>query len=138
MEENVNNKDKINHIAYLKTPKTGSTTTAVILIRYGIRNKLKMYLPLNKTGVNDEEQKQLIRENKTFDIFTIHTHFNKTFFEHIVPRGSAIIGQVRDPLQRVISNYFFSKYGVIETSMPIDAQSRFIHNVINKTLHKKK
>ncbi|XP_053402838.1 galactose-3-O-sulfotransferase 2-like [Mercenaria mercenaria] len=125
--------DKIEHIAFLKVPKTGSSTLACIFLRFGIKNKLDMYLPKSTALVSREKQKRLLEEKKCYDIFVIHTHFDRMFFTNIVRRDSAIIGLVREPTQRIISHAFYFKPLRKSKEMKSLSEQEYIHRVLRNT-----
>lgn len=96
---------KRTHIAYLKTPKTGSSTMAVIFLSFCVKHNLTMYMSqirfLNKTM-----QAAVLAEGKRYDIFATHTLYNYHFFTQIV-ENPAIIGLLRHPEERLISHAFY-------------------------------
>ncbi|XP_053402020.1 galactose-3-O-sulfotransferase 2-like [Mercenaria mercenaria] len=124
--------DKIKHIAFLRVPKTGSSTLACIFLRFGIRNKLDIYLP-KIIYVSRKKQKLLLEEKKCYDIFVIHTYYDSTFFTNIVPRDSPIIGLVREPIQRIISHAFYFKHLRKRKEMKSLSEQEFIHKVLRNT-----
>ncbi|XP_045207897.2 galactose-3-O-sulfotransferase 2-like [Mercenaria mercenaria] len=123
--------EKIKRIAYLKVPKTGSTTLACIFIRFGIRNNLSVFLS-KKSFVSEYNKTLLLKRKKKFDIFATHTLYNYTFFTHIV-RNPSIIGSIREPSQRIISNAFFApSYTAMKRDFGHSAQ-RFIDEIVRNT-----
>ncbi|XP_045207773.2 galactose-3-O-sulfotransferase 2-like isoform X2 [Mercenaria mercenaria] len=136
--ESIKQGDKIQRIAYLKVPKTGSTTLACMFIRFGIRNNLSVFLS-KKSSVSESKQKLLLKQEKQFDIFATHTLYNYTFFTHIV-RNPSIIGSVGEPGQMIISNAFLAyRYTTINKDDGISSQ-KFIDEIVSNTsnyqLHK--
>ncbi|XP_060581157.1 galactose-3-O-sulfotransferase 2-like [Ruditapes philippinarum] len=105
MLSQTNESEKWKHISFLKVPKSGSSTTACIFIRFGINNNLSLFLPKRNT-ISEKMQQKLIRDNKHYDIFVIHTKYNYLFFSHIV-KNSKIIGTIRKPETRLVSHAFY-------------------------------
>lgn len=119
---------RVKRISFLKIPKTGSSTVACVFLRFGINNNLSMYLPI-KPEVSDTAQDLLLKQNKQYDIFLIHTNYSHKFFTNIV-RNPAIIGNLRRPEDRIISHAFFFNLKNKHRHLQLLSRQEFINEVV--------
>jgi hypothetical protein len=131
LDKGYTDEQKAKRISFLKVTKSGSSTVACIFIRFGINNNLSMFLP-KQPIISEKEQNLLLRENKQFDIYIIHTFYNYNFFTHIVYNPN-IIGLIRRPETRLISHaFFFSLFKKYRSLRGLNDQD-FINKVVENT-----
>ena len=116
-------------IVFLKTHKTGSSSVANILQRYGISRHLNFALPRKRQG---EERYNYIGElgetlkssdlapipaGETYDILCSHVIYSRKAFHEIFPRKSFYFTILREPWSQFVSaiNYYGLAEGYIQS-----------------------
>ena len=103
----------INHIYYLKTHKTASSTIGTMLLSYGINNKQRIILD---PDLADRQWPALLQLNEVSSqvqsdaakIFSTHIRFNKGPINSVFPKTKAkYITIIRNPVDRFKSAWFF-------------------------------
>ena len=103
-------KDKL---VFIKTHKTGSTTIATILERYGYRHNLTFAIPwvshiFHKSKLLNRNMVMAFSDQNKFDMLTNHARFNRKEMEVVVP-GATFVTIIRDPVTQ-----FESAFGYYE------------------------
>ena len=117
---------EVRHIGFLKVHKAGSTTIQNMLFRFGLKRNLTFVIP--KSGNTFSVSKTLpVKAGGHYDILAIHTSFDKSIFDKMLPYDKVNIGIVREPLDRMISAayYFRRAYHLRSISEP------FIQKLVN-------
>ena len=113
----------INHIYFLRTHKTASSTTATILLNYGITNKLRIILD---PDLVDNQWPALFELNELSSrvqsdaskIFVSHVRFNKGPVNSVFPKTKAkYITILRNPVDHFKSSWNFYHVGKL-TGIP--------------------
>ena len=102
-------KPEVQHVAFLKVHKTGSSTLQNIFFRFGYRRNLTIVLPVQGNKLTQEVPLLDPTKGKTYNILAIHSKFNETFFRSIVPNDSVYIGIIRDPLEVMVSSAYYHR-----------------------------
>lgn len=100
---------KTKHIAFLKVHKAGSTTIQNILFRFRLKNNLNIVLPTSGNLISKQIKEMPIEPNKHYDIFAMHTKYNQTMFDKLLPADTVNIGIIREPLDRMISAAYYHR-----------------------------
>ncbi|XP_071838655.1 galactosylceramide sulfotransferase-like [Apostichopus japonicus] len=99
----------LNSVAFVKTFKTGSSTLAGILARYGYERNLSFALPksemfLSNTPFNPKTSKLLsMPVPPGFHILNNHAIFNKSGFQEVMRPETKYITLLRDPIKTFYS-----------------------------------
>lgn len=107
---------EVHHFAFLKVHKAASGTATSIFFRFGMTRGLTFLLPkwLNLASSSESLKESQIypKLNKSFDIITCHSIFNKTQYEKFIHKDSVYIGIVREPYLQFKSsmNYMAPQY----------------------------
>ncbi|XP_055873604.1 galactosylceramide sulfotransferase-like isoform X1 [Biomphalaria glabrata] len=130
------------NVVFIKTHKTGSSTVANIIFRYGLVRKLNFALPnraifqrlLNHISIPGEVMTEdciyPIPDGQEYNIVTHHAVYNRTFFQQIMPKNSTYITILREPFSHLksayeyykIEKYFVAKApGTFDPSNPISS-----------------
>ncbi|XP_069133141.1 galactose-3-O-sulfotransferase 2-like [Argopecten irradians] len=103
----------VHHIAFIKVPKSASTTVQNIFLRYGDEHNLTFALPsVNLAGGPRLTSKYFYppANNNTYDISCTHIIYNTTDFNRAMPHDTRYIVVVREPFSRFQSAVKFSRY----------------------------
>ena len=123
-------KDKL---VFIKTHKTGSTTIATILERYGYRHNLTFAIPwvshiFHKSKLFNRNMVMVFSDQNKFDMLTNHARFNRKEMEVVVP-GAKFVTIIRDPITQ-----FESAFGYYEMAKSLglakkqDPLAEFVDN----------
>lgn len=101
-------------VAFAKTHKTGGSTLQNIFLRYGYRNGLSFALP-QKTwfyGFDRPFNASMVTNyswnpTNTFDMIAFHCLWNGTEVDKVIPKPSARITLLRDPVDMFESGYVY-------------------------------
>ncbi|CAL1546724.1 unnamed protein product, partial [Lymnaea stagnalis] len=105
------------NITFVKTHKTGSSTVANILMRYGIVNDLNFALPnkkwnspffnyISRAGeVMSKEYVYPLPEGEEYNILFNHAIYNRTAFRMIMPDNAVYITILREPFRQFVSAF---------------------------------
>ena len=113
----------INHIYFLRTHKTASSTTGTILLNYGVNKKQRIILD---PDLADKEWPALLKLNElstkvksdTAKIFVTHIRFNKETINSVFPKTKAkYITILRNPVDHFKSAWLFYNIGKL-TGIP--------------------
>eukprot|EP01104_Vermistella_antarctica_P010687 TRINITY_DN2866_c0_g1_i2.p1 TRINITY_DN2866_c0_g1~~TRINITY_DN2866_c0_g1_i2.p1 ORF type:complete len:425 (+),score=46.21 TRINITY_DN2866_c0_g1_i2:379-1653(+) len=107
---------EVTRLVFIKTHKTGSSTIANILYRFGSTRRLRFYAP-NKYAFTDRPPKSLAvserGQEEPFDICHLHGRNGGLGFDAIFQwyrnliAGAEFVTILRDPVQRYISDWNF-------------------------------
>ncbi|XP_033755847.1 galactose-3-O-sulfotransferase 3-like [Pecten maximus] len=103
-------KQSVNHIAFIKLPKAGSTTVQNIFLRYGDEKNLTFALPsIRKAGGSSLTSRFFFPppENGVYDITCTHIRYNRREFSRLLPKDTKYIGTVREPFSHFSSKIRF-------------------------------
>ncbi|KAK3610806.1 hypothetical protein CHS0354_033846 [Potamilus streckersoni] len=123
---------EVQHIAFLKVHKSGSTTAQNMFLRFGFHRNLTFILPPFKNVFgypNIISLRDSLNENntlpapkgKTFDLLCNHVIYNRTVFEMYLPKDTVYIGILREPYEQFKStlNYLRPTYVFkLKSSLP--------------------
>ncbi|CAM9372174.1 unnamed protein product [Ascophyllum nodosum] len=124
------------NVAFVKTHKTGSTTLASVIYRYGLRHGLKVArFDVEGTAVTLEHAAEKTRNRgKRVDVFHYHVVWDgflrmewrkaRSLFEEIMAEPASSINYVtvlRDPVQHWLSYYYF----YFQPEMKVDVKEYF-------------
>lgn len=111
------------HVAFLKVHKTASSTAQNVFLRYGDERNLSFVLAHTKgestwlnviSYVNSITKDNIVPAPKgqPFDILCCHVIYDRQSFEAVLPRDTAYVGIVRDPVSRFQSavKYFSPRF----------------------------
>ncbi|XP_069114249.1 galactose-3-O-sulfotransferase 3-like [Argopecten irradians] len=105
--------DPVDHIAFIKLPKAGSTTAQNIFLRYGDEKNLTFALPSNpRRGGGETLTKKFFfppPRNGNYDITCAHTKYNRKQFSTVLHKDTKYIGTVREPFSHFQSSIRFKK-----------------------------
>lgn len=101
---------EVQHVAFLKVHKTGSSTIQNLLFRFGYKRKLSIALPTKGNKLSPDIPLLDPLKGKGYDILAIHSRFNESVFRSIVPNDSSYIGIVRDPFEVMVSSAYYHRY----------------------------
>ncbi|KAK3107186.1 hypothetical protein FSP39_008872 [Pinctada imbricata] len=112
-----NGRGKQNHLYFLRTHKSGSTTIYSLFLRFGYRNNLTFVLPakFNSTTISIvpfQKGKGYLGAPKgeKYEILCHHTVYNRTGLAGVLPIDTMYIGLVREPLAHFVSAFIYFKY----------------------------
>ena len=128
---NVSSCQPINHIYYLKTHKTGSSTIGTLLLSYGIIRNRTIILDPDLADMQWPARLELnevssLVDNDAAKIFSSHIRFNKGPVNSVFPKPEAkYITILRNPLDRFRSAWLFYGYtrrtGISSREGPLNA-----------------
>lgn len=124
---------KTKHLAFLKVPKTGSSTLQNIIFRFGLRNNLQLYIPDDKYYLSEEEQQVIMSTSVSYDIFMIHTVYNTDFFRYFPTSESASISLIRNPVDRFISAAYYMRDVVHAKYLERIPKKNYIQNLLGQS-----
>ena len=108
----------IQKIVYIKTHKTGSTTTASILERFGYLRNLSFAMSRSSHIISNEKTFKVSmafqfphRMRKDFDMLVNHVRYNRMEMEIAVP-GAKYISIIRDPVTQLESAFGYFEMGI--------------------------
>jgi hypothetical protein len=119
------------HVAFLKVHKTGSSTVQNIFLRFGDSRNLTFILAHDDVSLAESKfpnmisyQNSLTEKNvvpppagRHFEILCCHVIYNRTQFQKFLPKDTAYIGLVRDPITRLESSFrYFNMYPTAKLS----------------------
>ncbi|XP_053402961.1 galactose-3-O-sulfotransferase 2-like [Mercenaria mercenaria] len=119
------------HVAYLKVHKTGSSTVQNIFLRFGDSRNLTFVLAHDNKHLAETKFPNMISysntltddnvvpppEGRHFEILCCHVIYNRTQFEKYLPKDTAYIGLVREPISRLESSLrYFNMYPNVSLS----------------------
>ena len=101
-------------VMFLKTHKTGSTTVANIIFRFGLKRKLTFGIGkgLFRIGwpdyLNQSHLVPFLHNRSKVDIIASHLKFEPVILQKVLPADAAYITIIREPFKQFISaaNYF--------------------------------
>ncbi|XP_006814245.1 galactosylceramide sulfotransferase-like [Saccoglossus kowalevskii] len=128
-----------NKLVYIKTHKTGSTTLASILERFGYTGNLTMAVPeirhgFPRTNLFNRSMVWKIDNISSFDMLTNHARYNRPELDALIPNATYIT-ILRHPLAQFESMFGFFNWGRhIHTKDPI---ATFVNDpkYINATIY---
>nr|KAG5709712.1 hypothetical protein BaRGS_027737 [Batillaria attramentaria] len=132
------------HVLFLKVHKTGSSTVANILQRYGFTRHLNFVLPRRRLHsasynyLNTPAQRlttdKIIPPPKGqhYDILWNHATYDGPFFHEIMPQDTVYISILREPLQQFQSA--FEYYGISARSYLYPILHRNVSNPLSEFL----
>lgn len=106
----------VKSIAFIKTHKTGSSTLANILQRFGLTYHLNFALPrkklyngpfnyINKPGMPFNADILIpLPTNESYNVLWSHSVYNKAEFRNVLPPDTVYISILRDPFQQFVSS----------------------------------
>ncbi|KAH9493216.1 Galactose-3-O-sulfotransferase 3 [Bulinus truncatus] len=108
------------NVAFVKTHKTGGTTTAIIFLNYALANNLTVALPntprnsksynyISKPGevMNRNMICPLPEDRREYNILFHHSIYNRTAFREIMPRDSVYVTILREPFDQFVSTFLY-------------------------------
>lgn len=109
------NRTPIQHLAFLKVHKTASSTAQNIFLRFGDERNLTFVLAHTKgesgwlnviSYTNSITSDNIVPppQGGHFDLLCCHVIYNRNDFEAVLPRDTAYIGIVREPISRFQSS----------------------------------
>ncbi|KAL3847791.1 hypothetical protein ACJMK2_018685 [Sinanodonta woodiana] len=115
---------EVQHIAFLKVHKSGSTTAQNMFLRFGFQRNLTFILPpfKNQFGYpNIISLRDSLNENNTlpapkgkhFDLLCNHVIYNRTVFERFMPKDAVYIGILREPYEQFKSTLNYLRPGYV-------------------------
>nr|XP_002737288.2 PREDICTED: galactosylceramide sulfotransferase-like [Saccoglossus kowalevskii] len=119
---------KTKNVMFLKTHKTGSDTISEIIMRFGDLNNLSMALPrfsdYDLAYPNLPRQMMFLKPTQNaYNLFFLHTIYNKTFFDFIMAPESQYVTIIREPFMQFQSAFSFFKIAdalnLTNTSAPL-------------------
>ncbi|XP_078677870.1 galactosylceramide sulfotransferase-like [Branchiostoma floridae x Branchiostoma belcheri] len=122
----------VTNFVFIKVHKTGSASTAVILIRFAYNHHMimcygnrGMRLTFPRTEIYKSSCARWKEFGDRFNFIVQHTVFNKTAMDRIMRPGTKYIGIMREPLSHFRSQFFFFKdprrYGLRKSRNPLGA-----------------
>ncbi|KAL3847790.1 hypothetical protein ACJMK2_018684 [Sinanodonta woodiana] len=116
--------EEVQHIAFLKVHKVGSTTAQNMFLRFGFQRNLTFILPPVKNPYkypNIISLRDSLNENNTlpapngkhFDLLCNHVIYNRTAFEFFLPNDTVYIGILREPYEQFKSTLNYLRPGYV-------------------------
>ncbi|XP_019639691.1 PREDICTED: galactose-3-O-sulfotransferase 2-like [Branchiostoma belcheri] len=134
----------VTNFVFIKVHKTGSDSTAVILLRFAYNHHMTMCYGTNgmrltfpRTEIYKTNcARWKVFENR-FNFLVQHTVFNKTLMDRIMTPGTRYIGIMREPLSHFRSQFFYFekplRYGLTKSRNPLgdflDNPERYEHEL---------
>ena len=128
MNQKANNFTPIKKIGYLKTHKCASTSVQNILLRYAIRNNLKVVLPpkggnilgydqiFNRNLLESSFWEKALGYEISYDMFLCHARWNKNEVSYVLndtgKNDVFYFTFLRDPVDLFISYWDYNAFGV--------------------------
>ncbi|XP_064642863.1 galactose-3-O-sulfotransferase 2-like [Lineus longissimus] len=120
-----NCRGRVKNIYFLKTHKCASTTVATLLTRYAVQHSLTLALP--SAGLKDKyhigwpaplnpRHVFKYKDGRKINIIALHTTYNRSAVNEIMPRHTLKIGIIRDPLTQFWSAFDFFHLGNLPNS----------------------
>ncbi|XP_070537337.1 galactose-3-O-sulfotransferase 3-like [Ptychodera flava] len=125
--------DAVQHIVFIKTHKTGSSTTSAIINRYGLNMNLSFVINKNNWpsgNINfmslseDSVQTTFLPPRSkpsggwkeyTYDICAVHARYFRSAFESFMPPDTRYVTILREPVSQFESAFHFFMFGNVVT-----------------------
>ena len=120
---------EVHHLGFLKVHKAGSTTMQNMLFRFGLKRNLTFLLP--KRG-NYFQSHQLLplKSGNHYDIWAVHSKFDKRQYDRFLPNDKVNIAIVRQPFQRFLSAAYYYRDARKNHHLLRIPKKHFIHDII--------
>ncbi|XP_060593497.1 galactosylceramide sulfotransferase-like [Ruditapes philippinarum] len=105
---------EVHHIGFLKVHKAGGSTVQNILFRFGMKRHLSFVMPIEgnkyKFSTYGREHELLFKSGSGYyDILALHSVYNESVYNEILPNDTVNIAIVREPLSLMISGAYFHR-----------------------------
>ncbi|KAK0055736.1 galactosylceramide sulfotransferase [Biomphalaria pfeifferi] len=112
----------IKNVVFIKTHKTGSSTIANIMFRFGLRHNLNFALPNTKLYTIDFNYMSKpgevmtldffypLPDNQEYNILAHHSIYNRTFYHQVMPKNTTYISILREPFAQMVSTYEYYRF----------------------------
>ncbi|KAG1649447.1 Heparan sulfate 2-O-sulfotransferase 1 [Nymphon striatum] len=104
-------------LIYNRVPKCGSTTFQNLLVKLKVRNGFNLYSSIlyDSRQLNDIEQMQLVKKIESMDApLSFERHVFFTNFTKFNEKQPIYMNIIRDPVERIISSFYYNKPRIIE------------------------
>lgn len=126
---------EVHHIGFLKVHKAGGSTVQNILFRFGIKRHLSFVMPVKgnkyKFSTYGRKHELLFKsESGYYDILALHSVYNESVYNEVLPNDTVNIAIIREPLSLMISGAYFHRDVWKLQYLEMVPKENFIKNLI--------